>query len=160
MDVRMVQPSGVLVDACQAHGVWFDTRELDAICTAAAQRKGLRLPVRMEVAGGTVLAAAAAGAAAAFAVADAEPTGRDSSSGNIALDTVLTAPETVFFGAEAAASAVNDAAGGIDVGDAVEGAGEVAGGALEGAGELVEGAAEAGSGVLEVVTELLGALFD
>ena len=154
MTPLLVRPSGVVVDRCDADGVWFDAQELDAICAQAARRKGVRMPARAAaVVGGVgVVAAAAAGAAAAFAVADAaepSPSGR----GNTALDVALEMPETVYFGAEALGGAVSDAAD-------VTGVAEVAGDALEGATGLAEGAVEAGSTVLETLGELLGALFD
>ena len=141
-------PPGVVVDRCDAHGVWFDARELDTICAAVARDKGVRVPARAAASvSGTqvaVLAAAAAGAATALAVADAPGSQQGPSPGALAGDALLTMPETVYFGAEAAAGAVSDVAGDV----------------AEGAATVAEGAAEAGSSVLETLTDLLGALFD
>jgi hypothetical protein len=150
----LTRPAGVVVDQCAEHGVWFDARELDAICAEVAKRKGVRVPARAAavVGAGAVVATAAAGAAAALAVADASGSPQPGR-GNVALDIATEMPETVFFGAEAAAGAVSDAVDGSDIADA-------AGGALEGAAGLAEGAAEAGAGVLEAITSVLGALFD
>lgn len=140
----------VVVDRCDEHGVWFDARELDAICAEVAKRKGIRVPARgaAVVGAGAVVAAAAAGAAAALAVADtrspAQPGQR-----NVALEVATEMPETIYFGAEAAAGAVSDAVEGSAVADV-----------LEGAAGAAEGAAEAGSSVLEAITSVLGALFD
>ncbi len=162
MAPHTVPPSGMVVDACGTHGVWFDAHELDAICAAAAQRKGLKVPARV-AAGATVLAAAAAAAATAVAVADmssSDDASSGTSPGDVALDMGLTAPETVYFGAEAVGGAVSDVVGGPDLGDAAEGAGDLVGAAAEGAGDWVEAGVETGSTVLEAVTGLLGALFD
>lgn len=158
MAPHTVPPSGVVIDVCDSDGVWFDARELDAICAAAAKRKGVQLPARAAT-GATVLAAAAAGAATALAVADMSSSD-DRSSDNIAVDMIATAPETVYFGAEAIGGAVSDAVGGPDVSDVAEGASDLAGAAAEGAGDLVGAGVEAGSTVLDAVTGLLGALFD
>lgn len=159
MAVCVVQPSGVVVDSCEADGVWFDARELDAICAAAAKRKGIRLPAGAAAVGASVLAVAAAGAATAFAVAGTSSSS-PSNTENVALDMLMTAPETVYFGVEAVGGAVSDLAGEAAVGGAVEGASDLAGAAVEGAGDVADVAVEAGSGVLDVVTGLLGALFD
>lgn len=150
----ITRPSGVVVDRCDAHGVWFDARELDAICAEVAKRKGVRIPARAAavVGAGAVVTAAAAGAAAALAVADASSP-EQPGGGNTALDIATEMPETLYFGAEAAGGAVSDAVDGSAVADA-------AGDALEGAAGLAEGAAEMGSGVLEAITGVLGALFD
>lgn len=149
----LVRPTGVIVDQCDAHGVWFDARELDVICAEVAQRKGVKLPARAAaVAGGAAVATAAAGVAAALAVAEATDSGPGGRQTPL-LDIALEMPETVFYGAEAVGGAVSDAVEATDVG-------EVATGVFEGGADLASEAAEAGSGVLEVVVELLGALFD
>lgn len=156
-----VQPSGVVVDRCDAHGVWFDARELDAICAHAAARKGLKLPARAATvagAGSAVLTAAAAGAAAALAVAAvSEDEGAEGTARGVVADALVTMPETVYFGAEAVVGAVADSTVAADAADA---AGDLASGAADVAGDVASGAAEAGSSVLETLTDLLGALFD
>jgi len=159
----LVRPPGVVVDRCPADGVWFDVRELDAICAEAAKRKGIAVPARAAaVAGAGLAATAAAGAAVALAVAESTGSNRESP-GSVAVDIVTQMPETVYHGVEAVGSVMPDADAASEVaGGMAEVAGGVAeagGGMLEGAGELAEGAVEAGSGILDVLSGLLS-LFD
>ena len=112
MTAVLVRPTGIVVDRCDADGVWFDARELDAICAAAAERKGVRLSARAA-----------------------------SEAGGIAMDVALTMPETVYFGAEAIGGAIVDASGNSSVaelaGDALVGASEAGSGVFESLGELL-----------------------
>ena len=178
-----VPEAQVMVDRCAEHGVWFDHSELDAICRAAASRKGVSLDalpsvgIGAAVGAGAVVAAAAASAAAAYAVADAQKPRSTMSAGDVAGEVLLEMPETVYFGAEAAVDAAADVAvgAGVEIGAGVRGLGETAGdaavsateaasdvaaGAAEVASSAAEVAADVGSGFLEAVTGVFGALFD
>lgn len=178
-----VPEAQVMVDRCAEHGVWFDHSELDAICRAAAQRKGVslnalpRVGVGAAVGAGAVVAAAAASAAAAYAVADSQKPRSTTTASDVVGEVLLEMPETVYFGAEAAVETAADVAvgAGVEIGSGVQGLGETAGeaaaaatetasdvaaGAADLASSAAEVAAEAGSGFLDVVTGVFGALFD
>ncbi|MCC6215868.1 MAG: zf-TFIIB domain-containing protein [Polyangiaceae bacterium] len=162
---ELVACAGVEVDACPAHGTWFDRGELQAIAASLAQwraagagaprpagapvaapgRAPAGLPRAPAYGAGAVAVGAAAGVAlaggAAVALAANDPT------------LVERARRAVDAHGAAAADGLDVAADVVDVGDAaVAGAELVAGGA--------EVAAEVGFSLFGVIGELLGALAD
>lgn len=128
--LRAWSAKGIVIDRCDAHGVWFDRSELDALVAHSKRSDGREGGIGI---GGALAVGAVGGVALAAASADQD--GRTSDR----VDTGVEAVEMI-----------------ADVSPAVDAAPEM----LEGAGEIastgVEVGAEAASGVLEAI----GAIFD
>ena len=122
----------VVIDRCDAHGVWFDRAELDALVAHARAGAGSGgLAIAGGVAGGLALGAIATGVAVGAAQSEAQGTSSE--------DTFATSVDAVSV-----AMPVVDAAGEL----------------AAGAGEVVVAGAEATGGVLEGIGEAVGAIFD
>lgn len=122
----------VVIDRCDAHGVWFDRAELDALVAHARAGGG---PGGLAVAGG-IAGGLAIGAIATGVALDAA---QSESRGTSDADTFATSVDAVSV-----AMPVVDAAGEL----------------AAGAGEVVVATAEATGGVLEGIGEAVGAIFE
>lgn len=135
--LRAWRAKGVVIDRCDAHGVWFDRTELDhlvAHARAGAGRQG----------GVGVGEALAVGAVGAVAMAGVAVSSRSSTSDRV--DTGFEAVGTIA-----------DVVPAVDAApDLLAGAGEIASTGVDAAGTVLEGGAEAAGGVLEAI----GAIFE
>lgn len=140
-----VGATAVQLDSCAAHGTWFDRSEIEQLAHAAATMRDQPAPEFVRAAG--LAPVAVAGAAAAIAVqavvhadllhaTDQTPPERNTSMADVAVETVIHAPDAAFAVAEVSAAAA-------DVGIEAAGAG-----------------IEAASGLLTGLLEFLGGLFD
>lgn len=126
---------GVVIDRCDAHGVWFDRAELDHLVAAASQPVA---PAASASVGLGTVAVVAGGAALAGGVALAMGSEQPRSPGGAAID----------------GAAVGEVA--VDVVDTVHSALPLADVGVGGAVEVV---AESAGGVAEAIGDAIGAVF-
>jgi len=142
--LRAWRAKGVVIDRCDAHGVWFDRSELDQLVAharAGARREG----------GVGVGEALAVGAVGAVVMAGVGSSPQSSTSDRV--DTGVEAVGTIADVLPAVDAAPELLEG---AGELASGAGEIASTTVEAAGTVLEGGAEAAGGVLEAI----GAIFD
>ena len=128
---------GIVIDRCDAHGVWFDRSELDQL--VAHSRAGHASTGGPSIAGGVAVAVAGAAVAAGVGTEQRDPQASRWDSAEAAVDAVDVALPVVDSG-----------------GEILAGAGEVAVAGVEAVGGVAEVGAEAAGGVFEAV----GAIFD
>jgi len=118
MQGRFLSEPNVVVDACPGHGVWFDHRELETLAGAVAKKRGRQAPAMPHPTGaGPALAGVvAASAVTAFVIASADAAPQESNgyATDVALDTLIIAPEIVVVGAEVTAMAAEAGGGAIE----------------------------------------------
>ncbi len=141
---------GVVIDRCDAHGVWFDRAELDQLVALAHSGSGRSNSTAAAAATGV---AVVAGAVLVAGVA-ADSSGRmreewQDTAANV-VDSVSVAVPFAEAGGELVAGA----------GELASGAGHLAVAGVEGVAGLAEVGAEAAGGVLEGVAAAVGAIFE
>ena len=139
MQGRFLPEPNVVVDACPGHGVWFDHRELETLAGVVAKKRGRKAPAMPHPtsAGPALAGVVAASAVTAFVIASADAPPAQASDNyalDVAVDTLVVAPEVVIVGAEVTSMAV------------------------EAGGGAIEAVAEGGAGFFGAIAEFVGGI--
>jgi hypothetical protein len=122
--LRAWSAKGIVIDRCDAHGVWFDRSELDQLVASAHGRGETRDGVGVGLAVGGVAV------------------------GTVATVAAMQSPSSTSERVDTGIEAVGTIADGLPLVDAAP---EIAAGAGEAASAVLEGGAEAAGGVFEAI---------
>jgi Zn-finger nucleic acid-binding protein len=119
MQGRFLPEPNVVVDSCPGHGVWFDHRELEMLAGVVAKKRGRPAPAMPHPtsAGPALAGVVAASAVTAFVIASADAPPPEESNGyatDVALETLIVAPEVAVVGLEVTAIAAEAGGGAIE----------------------------------------------